>query len=176
MLHESPDLTGKFDSPFNFFLLDELSPRDGVEGRCTSSVPDMTFAGDGPSGEYYLLEDGSIGYYSSEREAGRPTESMDNLFSLLVSYTCWYDRCGAKQYVNSKTLEEYEQRQYDYNLEDVNVDSLRRVSDTPGTPTGESLASVLERFHRATQRESIYQCVFHKDDGSLAEPCNLMFE
>ena len=71
ILHENPDLAEEFDSLFDFFLLDELSPRDEAEGRCTFSLPGMAFARDGSGGEYHLLEDGSIGYYSSEGEAGR---------------------------------------------------------------------------------------------------------
>ena len=65
----------------------------------------MAFARDGSGGEYHLLEDGSIGYYSSEGEAGRLAESMDDLFYLIVSCICWHDCCDTKQYVDSKTLE-----------------------------------------------------------------------
>ena len=42
--------------------------------------------------------------------------------------------------------------------------------------TGEPLAPVLERFRKATQREPVYQCIFHEDDGSLTESYGLMFE
>ena len=66
ILHENPDLADEFDSLFDFFLLDELSPRDEADGRCTFSLPGMAFARDGSGGEYHLLEDGSIGYYSSD--------------------------------------------------------------------------------------------------------------
>ena len=72
ILHENPDLADEFDSLFDFFLLDELSPRDEADGRCTFSLPGMVFARDGSGGEYHLLEDGSIGYYSSEG-GGRPS-------------------------------------------------------------------------------------------------------
>ena len=37
-------------------------------------------------------------------------------------------------------------------------------------------AAFLERFHKATQREPLYQCIFHEDDGSLTESYGLMFE
>ena len=120
--------------------------------------------------------DGSIGYYSSEGEAGRLAESMDDLFSLLVSCICWHDCCDTKQYVDSKTLEEYGQRQRNCNLEDMDMDSWRRVSDALGIPADEPLAPVLERFRKATQRQPLYQCIFHEDDGSLTESYGLMFE
>ena len=78
-LRDDSDLAEKFDSLFDFFLLDELSPRDEADGRATFTLPGMAFARDGSGGEYHLLEDGSIGYYSSEGEAGRLAESMDDL-------------------------------------------------------------------------------------------------
>ena len=130
ILHENPDLADEFDSLFDFFLLDELSPRDDAE----------------------------------------------DLFSLLVSCICWHDCCDTKQYVDSKTLEEYGQRQRNCNLEDMDMDSLQQVSDALGIPNGEPLAPVLERFRKATQREPLYQCIFHEDDGSLTESYGLMFE
>ena len=132
-LRDDPDLAEEFDSLFDFFLLDDLSPRDEADGRATFTLPGMAFARDGSGGEYHLLEDGSIGYYSSEGEAGRLAESMDDLFSLIVSCICWHDCCDAKEYADSKTLEEYGQRQRNINLEDMDMDSWRRVADALGT-------------------------------------------
>ena len=50
------------------------------------------------------------------------------------------------------------------------------VSYTHLIPAGEPLAPVLERFRKATQREPLYQCIFHEDDGSMTESYGLMFE
>ncbi len=154
ILRENPDLAEEFDSLFDFFLLDELSPRDDAEGRCTFSLPGMAFARDGSGGEYHLLEDGSIGYYSSEGEAGRLAESMDDLFSLLVSCICWHDCCDAKQYVDSKTLEEYGQRQRNCNLEDM--DSWRRVSDALGIP---AMSRWLRFWSGSAKQHSVSLCI-----------------
>ena len=175
-LHGNPDLAKEFDVLFDFFLLDELSPRDDAGGRCTFTLPGMAFARDGSGGEYHLLEDGSIGYFSSEGESGRLAESMDDLFSLIVSCICWQDCCDAKEYVDSKTLEEYGQRQRNINLEDIDMDSWHRIADALGISVDQALAPILERFHKVTQRQPLYQCVFHEDDGSLTESYGLMFE
>ena len=176
MLHAEDSANGTGGLLYYFFQLDELSPRDEADGRATFTLPGMAFARDGSGGEYHLLEDGSIGYYSSEGEAGRLAESMDDLFSLLVSCICWHDCCDTKQYVDSKTLEEYGQRQRNCNLEDMDMDSWRRVADAFGIPTDEPLAPILERFRKATQRQPLYQCIFHEDDGSLTKSYGLMFE
>ena len=176
ILREDPDLADEFDSLFDFFLLDELSPRDDADGGCTFSLPGMAFARDGSGGEYHLLEDGSIGYNSSEGETGRLAENMDELFSLLVNCICWQDCCDANHYLDSKTLEEYGQKQRVINLEDIDVDIWRRVANVLGISVDKELAPVLERFRKATQRQPLYQCVFHEDDGSLTESYGLMFE
>lgn len=81
-----------------------------------------------------------------------------------------------ESYADFKTLEEYGQRQRNINLEDMDMDSWRRVADAFGIPTDEPLAPVLERFRKATQRQPLYQCMFHEDDGSLTESYGLMFE
>ncbi|MDU2207970.1 MAG: hypothetical protein E7E39_08215, partial [Veillonella sp.] len=70
-LRNDAKLAEDFDTLFDFRLLDALEERDTAEGRCTFSVPGMAFAVDGAGGEYHLLEDGSIGYWSSEGAAGR---------------------------------------------------------------------------------------------------------
>ena len=38
-LRDDPDLAEEFDSLFDFFLLDELSPRDEADGRATFTCP-----------------------------------------------------------------------------------------------------------------------------------------
>ena len=78
LLCEDSSLAANFDALFDFFLLDEPTKRDEVEGRCTFSVDGVAFARDGAGGEYHQLEDGSIGYMSSEGECGRIAESVDD--------------------------------------------------------------------------------------------------
>ena len=85
-LRDDPDLAEEFDSLFDFFLLDDLSPRDEADGRATFTLPGMAFARDGSGGEYhpvsythldvYKRQDGCLGrehlvhvYPRSRREA-----------------------------------------------------------------------------------------------------------
>ena len=82
-----------------------MEERDTAEGRCTFSLPGKAFARDGAGGEYHQLEDGSIGYMSSEGECGRIAESVDDLIHLLVYSICWHDYCDASQYTDISTLE-----------------------------------------------------------------------
>ena len=176
ILHENSDLAENFDALFDFRLLDELAPRDDAEGRCTFTLLGMAFAVDGSGGEYHLLEDGSIGYNGSEGQTGRLAESMDELFTLFVGCICWHDYCDAKQYVDSKTLEAYGQKQRSTILEDIDIGSWQRVSEVLGIPIGEELAPVLEHFRKAAQRQPLYRFIFHEDDGSLTESDDLLYQ
>ena len=100
LLCEDSNLAAEFDMLFDFCLLDGLEERDTAEGRCTFSLPGKAFARDGAGGEYHQLEDGSIGYMSSEGECGRIAESVDDLIHLLVYSICWHDYCDASQYTD----------------------------------------------------------------------------
>ena len=95
ILRGDSSLTADFDALFDFFLLDEPTERDEVEGRCTFSLDGKAFARDGAGGEYHQLEDGSIGYVSSEGQCGRIAESIDDLIYLLVYSICWHDYCDS---------------------------------------------------------------------------------
>lgn len=176
ILQSDQALAERFDSLFDFFLLDELSPRDEIDGRAVFTLSGMAFARDGSGGEYHLLEDGSIGYYSSEGEAGRLAENMDDFFTLIVSCICWQDCCDLKEYKDKKTLEEYGQRQRNCNLEDVDENSWQQIANVFGISVKQELAPILERFRRASMRQPLYKCFFHEDDGSQTESYGLMFE
>ena len=53
ILRENPNLAEEFDSLFDFFLLDELSPRDEADGRATFTLPGMAFARENRARERY---------------------------------------------------------------------------------------------------------------------------
>lgn len=176
ILREDPALAEEFDMLFDFYLLDEGEPREDFDGRYEFTLQGTAIARDGSGGEYHMLEDGSIGYNSSEGETGRLADSADELFALLVNTVCWHDYCDARQYTDCKTMEQYGQAQRSAILEDVDMDSLRRVAGALGIPFAEEVAPVLERFCQAASREPQYRCLFHEDDGSVTESNGLLFE
>ena len=112
ILHKDSNLAADFDALFDFFLLDEPTERDEIEGKCTFSMDGKAFARDGAGGEYHQLEDGSIGYMSSEGECGRIAESIDDLICLLVYSICWHDYCDSSQYTDVGILESYAKERY----------------------------------------------------------------
>ena len=82
ILYENPDLADEFDSLFDFFLLDELSPRDDAEGRCTFSLPGMAFARDGSGGEYHSSDLSSV-------TSTAPHSQMSLSMPWLISGSTW---------------------------------------------------------------------------------------
>ena len=175
ILHEDSNLAADFDALFDFWLLDGLEERDTAEGRCTFSLPGKTFARDGAGGEYHQLEDGSIGYMSSEGECGRIAESIDDLICLLVYSICWHDYCDASQYTNISTLEAYANKRHDEIASYTEMDVWETVVKALGMNSKGNVAAELQKFYDAAHRAPLYTSYFHEDDGTVTESQNLFF-
>ena len=175
ILHEDSNLAADFDALFDFFLLDEPTKRDEVEGRCTFSVDGVAFARDGAGGEYHQLEDGSIGYMSSEGECGRIAESVDDLIHLFVYSICWHDYCDASQYTDISTLEAYANERHDEITSYTEMDVWETVVQALSMPLEANVAAELQKFYDAAHRAPLYICYFHEDDGTVTESQNLFF-
>ena len=175
LLCEDSNLAADFDMLFDFCLLDGLEERDTAEGRCTFSLPGKAFARDGAGGEYHQLEDGSIGYMSSEGECGRIAESVDDLIHLFVYSICWHDYCDASQYTDISTLETYANERHDEIASYTEMDEWETVVQALGMPLEANVAAELQKFYDAAHRALLYICYFHEDDGTVTESQNLFF-
>lgn len=175
ILRNDAKLAEDFDTLLDFRLLDALEERDTAEGRCTFSLPGMAFAVDGAGGEYHLLEDGSIGYWSSEGTAGRLAESMDDLFHLIVFSICWHDYCDSSKYADVATLEEYGQNKQLDIISYSPMELWEPIVKALHMPIDMKLSPVLQKFYDAAHRKSVYACYFHEDDGSITESEHLFF-
>ena len=174
-LRNDAKLAEEFDMLFDFCLLDGLEERDTAEGRCTFSLPGKAFARDGAGGEYHQLEDGSIGYMSSEGECGRIAESIDDLIHLLVFSICWHDYCDASQYTDISTLEAYANERHDEIASYTEMDVWETVVQALSMPLEANVAAELQKFYDAAHRAPLYICYFHEDDGTVTESQNLFF-
>ena len=67
----------------------------------------MAFAQDGTGSEYIFLEDGSIGFISSEGEVGRVAESLEDLLTFLIHVGCISDFSCKYIYKKEQLLEVY---------------------------------------------------------------------
>ena len=175
ILHKDSNLAADFDALFDFFLLDEPTERDEIEGKCTFSMEGVAFARDGAGGEYHQLEDGSIGYMSSEGECGRIAESIDDLIYLLVYSICWHDYCDSSQYKDISTLEAYANERHNQITSYTDMDKWEYVVKVLGMPSETNVAAVLQKFYDAAHREPVYQGFYHEEDGSVTPYENLFF-
>ena len=175
LLCEDSNLAADFDMLFDFCLLDGLEERDTAEGRCTFSLVGKAFGRDGAGGEYHQLEDGSIGYMSSEGECGRIAESVDDLICLLVYSSCWHDYCVASQYTDRSTLKAYANDRRDEIASYTEMDVWETVVQALAMPLEANVAAELQKFYDAAHREPLYTCYFHEDDGTVTESYNLFF-
>lgn len=174
-LRNDAKLAEEFDMLFDFRLLDGLEERDTAEGRCTFSLAGQAFAVDGSGGEYHLLEDGSIGYWSSEGAAGRLAESMDDLFHLIVFSICWHDYCDSSKYADAATLEEYGQNKQLDIISYSPMELWEPIVKVLHMPIDMKLSPVLQKFYDAAHRDPLYICCFHEDDGTVTESQMLFF-
>ena len=175
ILRNDAKLAEDFDMVFDFCLSDELEERDTAEGRCTFSLPGMAFGRDGAGGEYHQLEDGSIGYMSSEGECGRIAESVDDLIHLLVYSICWHDYCDASQYTDLSTLEAYANERHDEIASYTEMDVWETVVQALDMPLEANVAAELQKFYDAAHRVPLYTCYFHEDDESITASQPLFF-
>ena len=175
ILRNDTKLAEEFDMLFDFRLLDGLEERDTAEGRCTFSLAGKAFAVDGSGGEYHLLEDGSIGYWSSEGEAGRLAESMEDLFYLIMFSICWHDYCDSSKYTNAAILEEYGQNKQSDITSYSPMELWEPLMNAFKMPVDTKLTPILQTFYDAAHRAPLYTSYFHEDDGSVTESQSLFF-
>ena len=175
ILHEDSNLAADFDALFDFFLLDEPTERDEIEGKCTFSMDGKAFARDGAGGEYHQLEDGSIGYVSSEGQCGRIAESVDDLIRLLVYSICWHDYCDSSQYTDRSTLEGYANERHDEIASYTEMDVWETVVKVLGMNSKGNVAAELQKFYDTAHREPEYQGFYHEEDGSITPYESLFF-
>ena len=175
ILRHDAKLAEDFDMLFDFRLLNGLEERDTAEGRCTFSLDGKAFAVDGSGGEYHLLEDGSIGYWSSEGAAGRLTESMFDLFYLIVFSICWHDYCNSSKYTDVATLEEYGQNKQLDIISYSPMELWEPIANAFNMSMDIKLTPILQKFYDAAHREPVYTCYFHEDDGGITESEHLFF-
>ena len=175
ILHEDSNLAADFDALFDFFLLDEPTERDEIEGKCTFSMDGKAFARDGAGGEYHQLEDGSIGYVSSEGQCGRIVESVDDLIHLLVYSICWHDYCDSRKYSDVVTLDTYAQNKQLDIMSYSPMELWEPIANAFNMSMEIKLTPILQKFYDAAHREPVYTCYFHEDDGSVTESENLFF-
>lgn len=135
------------------------------------SIPFETFAFDGSGGEYVRLEDGSIGYISSEGSVGRVAESVEDLLQFLIHTGCISDFDCKYIYKSDELLTAFcngyiEKSRKSYDAKGADFDEIRseiaRKLSLGYNPN--MLPEYAKRFYEAATREPLFTCKFGDGD------------
>ncbi len=169
-------------------LLDSLEQPDDVNGRLIWSMPAQTFALTGDGSQYLLLPDGSVAFWSTDGNAGRLAENMEEFFTLAVNCGDWQyftvRPAGADEtwFLDSERLNNFANERMQWSrecLQSIHIDlnaMQRNLSCTLGVPLYPKLGTVLSRFYEATLREPRFTAAYREDDGSLTRSPGLLIE
>ena len=119
----------------------------------------MAFAQDGTGSEYVFLEDGSIGFISSEGEVGRVAESWEELLTFLIhvgglsEFSCKYI------YKKEQRVDVYKDKNEDWDKIRGDIANKLGLSFEP-----DKLSRLAMAFYKSASREPIFSCKYADDE------------
>ena len=131
----------------------------------------MAFAQDGTGSEYIFLEDGSIGFISSEGEVGRVAESLEDLLTFLIHVGCISDFSCKYIYKKEQLLEVYcngylSRVRTSYKDKSEDWDKIRGdIANKLGLSfEPDKLSRLAMAFYKSVSREPIFSCKYADDE------------
>ena len=136
-----------------------------------------TFAQDGSGGEFVFLDDGSIGFISSEGEVGRIAENIEELMTFLIyagnifDFNCrflYQNQSLLKKYCDGyllKIRESYKTENRDWDMVRLN---LAKELSLPFEP--DKLAEQAKNFYQEATRTPYFSCKY--TDGENEYICD----
>lgn len=136
-----------------------------------------TFAQDGSGGEFVFLDDGSIGFISSEGEVGRIAENIEELMTFLIyagnifDFNCrflYQNQSLLKKYCDGyllKIRESYKTENRDWDMVRLN---LAKELSLPFEP--DKLAEQAMNFYQEATRTPYFSCKY--TDGENEYICD----
>ena len=127
----------------------------------------MAFAQDGTGSEYVFLEDGSIGFISSEGVVGRVAESLEDLLTFLINVGCISDFSCKYIYKKEQLLEVYcngylsrvrtshKDKNEDWDKIRGDIANKLGLSFEP-----DKLSRLAMAFYKSASREPIFSCKY----------------
>lgn len=129
------------------------------------------FAEDGSGGKFYLLKDGTIGFESSEGQAGRIAENTDDFLRLIVYCPFWMDFCGVRSVSYQKDRKGFFEETEKERTESMTADGMdyykiqKEAAQKLGLTTPESSFEISEKFYKAVTKEPRFYGIC-SEDGS----------
>lgn len=154
----------------DIYFYEEVRALQFVNNHEIYSMVCDAFAQDGSGGEYVFLEDGSIGFISSEGEVGRVAESVESLLTFLIHAGCISDFNCKHFYRNKQLLDTFCTRyvmkmRESYRAENRDWDEIRSgiAKELALSFEPSELANFAMGFYQAAIREPVFSCkYFHE--------------
>ncbi len=131
------------------------------------SIPCEAFAQDGSGGEFVFLNDGSIGFISSEGEVGRIAENLEGLMTFLLHTGNIFDFNCRFLYQNQSLLKKYCEGymlkiRESYKTEDKDWDNIRLnlAKELSLTFEPDKLADLAMNFYQSATRTPSFSCKY----------------
>ena len=157
-------------------MLDAMGQPETMGGRLSWSVPGRLFALGADGSQYLLLEDGSIGVWSSDGTAGRLAETFGDFLTFLVNCVDWQAfairPAGAADdwFQDPDLLHSVTEERKKLVWDGMNADFAAVqtwVSRELELPLCPELEPLLFRFYTVTLRRPQFTAFYREDDGSL---------
>ncbi|EHL20053.1 hypothetical protein HMPREF9628_01050 [Peptoanaerobacter stomatis] len=141
------------------------------------SIPCEAFAQDGSGGEFVFLNDGSIGFISSEGEVGRIADNLEGFLTFLLHAGNIFDFNCKLLYQNQNLLKKYcdgyiSKIRKSYTAENKDWDMIRsdiaKELNLPFNPN--KLADLAMNFYQAATRNPYFSCKY--TDGENEYICD----
>lgn len=117
------------------------------------------FAEDGSGGRFYLLSDNTIGFESSEGQADRIADNIDNFLMLIVYCPCWPDFCGVRSVSYQKNRKAFFAETENERIDSMRADGVdyhavqKEIAESLGLTFPADTFSISEKFHAAVTAE-----------------------
>ena len=141
------------------------------------SIPCEAFAQDGSGGEFVFLNDGSIGFISSEGEVGRIAENLEGLMTFLLHSGNIFDFNCRFLYQNQSLLKKYcdgymLKIRESYKTENKDWDRIRLdlAKELSLTFEPDKLADLAMNFYQSATRTPSFSCKY--TDGENEYICD----
>ena len=141
------------------------------------SIPCEAFAQDGIGGEFVFLNDGSIGFISSEGEVGRVAENLEGLMTFLLHAGNIFDFNCRFLYQNQSLLKKYcagymlkIRESYKTEYKDWDNIRLNLAKELSLTFEPDKLADLAMNFYQSAARTPSFSCKY--TDGENEYICD----
>lgn len=174
VLRNNTEIAEMLDDVCDIKILSSFKVPEDEFGHLTYSILGKTFAKDNSGGEYILLEDGSVGYWSSEGETGRISDDLTEFFEFMINCPHWKNYLNSKPYKDIDKLRQFafeNYREYIESEQEYWDEEIHEVQRELATKLGLSLyndvaETVLMKFYYSTTRVPGLIATYTENDGS----------